>query len=211
MGVETLIAFGAGLLVILWVLNRWRNRPRKIYRRRPVIFTEEIVTSLAVSVPGSVTVIEHAPTKRFLQFRKVRADSFEIVFGFPRAPWSKQFWSSVNDALRRSDFQPSSDEIMDPRSGSEMEYLQVTIKGNLEEVASDAVRLIRAVLPAIDLSANDEFDFYYEGRHNVSAVRKANQELFEEAARHPNALIRQSARRQLDHIEESDGRSSSSN
>ena len=96
---------GAGFLVVAGFL-RFMSGPA-FYRRKPAEFLSDIAATLAGQPQGSILIMDHKRSERFLQFRKP-ADTGKveqaIVFGFPEVEWSRAFFDEVVARVDESGF-----------------------------------------------------------------------------------------------------------
>lgn len=94
------------LIIGVTLLLRWGARP-KFHRNQQLAALPKFIRTLHERcADGAVLIIEHEPTRRFVQFAKYgnTPDESYITLGFPDAPWSRGFYSVVDAELRRAGF-----------------------------------------------------------------------------------------------------------
>lgn len=153
---------GLAVLTAVW-LYVWMGNRSHHYRRRPAEFVEDMVMTLAALPEGSVLIIEHEESGRFLQFRKP-ADTGEraqeVVFGFPEVPWSGQFFERIVDEVARSG-RPY--ELVEPVDGeAAVRFLEVRLEGDRLSLGQEAVSLTRPLLSILEFSHQDRFTFHID-------------------------------------------------
>jgi hypothetical protein len=161
----TLVLWGAGvfLVVALLVLGlRLGTRPA-YYRSRGPEFLEEIVGTLAASPEGSVLIMEHPGSGRFLQFRKP-ADTGrreqQVVFGFPEVAWTEPFFDQVVLQIEKSGL-PF--EIVERTQDDQItRFVEVTLEGEWQALGRDALGLVRPLLSILEFQESDRFTFHVD-------------------------------------------------
>ena len=146
------------------------------YRRQPASFVEQFGRSFAACTEGSVLIMKHEGSERFLQFRKgpdPGGSEQEVVLGVPNIGPSKQYLDSVVAALDRArvDY-----ELIERSQGdSHAVFLEARVFGEQYWVAAEMHRLVKYVLPTMHLSPDDRFTFHIEGGYDPYLDARVNE------------------------------------
>jgi hypothetical protein len=196
----TLLLWGAGVLLVVTLLVmglRLGIRPA-YYRSRGPEFLEEMVGSLAASPEGSVLLMEHPGSGRFLQFRKP-ADTGQkrqrVVFGFPEVAWTEPFFDQVVEEIERSGF-PC--EIVErTQDGQITRFVEVTLEGEWQALGRDAHGLVRPLLSILGFQESDRFTFHVDAPYFDEQLQaRVNMDLWQSGTtRGPQWFRRYAARK----------------
>ena len=154
-----------GVVLLAWW---WFFRSRMPYRHRHLTMDgfEWLLDGLMDTMrDGSVLVIEHEGSDRFIQFVKYERPSGVVVsFAFPDAPWSREYFDSLRMALADRSIDYSVSE-----TGDEMtrRFLEVECKGDPVESALELAGMATAVM---DLGDGDRFCAHLTGDLDSEAV-----------------------------------------
>lgn len=139
------------------------RKPLLHKRIRSSEFKRFFDTFFQVGADGSVMVIRHEPSGKFLQYVKNINDIETISFGFPKAGWSLEYYETIKNALRINGF----DYLISPTNGKEVkEFIDVDGLKSSEE----AIRLADTALSAMGIS-NELFTIYFRGDMKKPSAR----------------------------------------
>ena len=149
----------------------WIKRPyyhRGVERHE---FDRFFRTLIEFCADNSLLFIEHEGSKRFIQYAKYVQDEFNktINFGFPDAPWSRDYIKPLIKALEASgidyDIQSTNDE-----SGLVPRFVDVNINANdIEDTIKKCDLIARIAFEAMGLTHADKFRIYFEAEHDKDA------------------------------------------
>jgi hypothetical protein len=184
----------AGAVGALYLLNG-----PLFHRNRELAFVEEFARTFASMAQGSVLIVEHDGSDRFLQFRKP-ADTGtalqNIVFGFPDVKWSRGYFDSVVAALRSEGF--TFDVTAQPNdAGPPVRFAEAFLYGDREGIGREARRLATTVAPAIEFDEAARFTFHIEGSEDPAIGRRLKETTWVAMAESESAVARFYGRRQL--------------
>lgn len=141
----------AGLLVLGFVA--WSKRADSTRTRHQRL--EDIPARLEALFQcrfGSVLVIQHEGSERFIQFAQ-RSDvvgSEHLLYGFPDAPWSRSYFPDLLARLRAENWDY---EVRAAAVGAVTRFVEVHLLGERDRVISDAMRLARLTTVVLQLPA----------------------------------------------------------
>ena len=151
------------LIVFLSIIGfiKWMNRPVR-QRINNLNELERFLKNLIGEfTDGSVLIVEDRKTKRFIQFAKKA--KVILHFGFPDAPWSRKYFTRVEDAFKKKNIQftinPTGEEIV-------TKFLDIEISK-----IDKGVELAKTAFSAMDIPASGHFRAYYKGELTENALR----------------------------------------
>jgi len=167
-------------LVLLWW---WMGRPN-YYRGIQVGDLERFFDSLMNrSTLGSLLFIKHQKSERFIQFAKHGSESSPVLhFGFPDAPWSRQYFSPLVSALQENGFQC---RIRGTGIEPTVRFLEVDIPVGPDTTKRGAF-LARISLECMGLDATEKLRVHLEGEVSRETALSDVKQLQE----HSNPVIR---------------------
>lgn len=146
----------------------WFFRSTKPYRHRHLTMDrfEWLLNGLVDTMKdGSVLVIEHEGSDRFIQFVKHEQPSGTVLgFAFPDAPWSRRYFEPLRTALAEKGVDYSVSETGDEITSR---FLEAECKG--DSIAS-ALELARMATSVMGLGEGDRFCAYLKGDLDSEAV-----------------------------------------
>jgi hypothetical protein len=129
--------------------------------------------------------IEHEGSDRFVQFAKYQLDNSRTIlhFGFPDAPWSRQYFDAIVKVLEKLDVghKITTGEAQIHR------FVEVDLAlDDIENTVSIGARIAKAAFEVMGLSENARFKIHYRGDLSPEAARSSLETLREQ----PNKLVR---------------------
>lgn len=157
---------GAALLVLLVVGYWWLKRPI-YYKDVPLAGVERFVSDLLqYFADGSILLVEHSGSPRFVQFVKYLDNKGRpsLHFSFPAAEWSVPYFAGVAAALKVEGIPY---RIRDTTESLCPRFLDV------DEISESQVAfsIAQAALSAMGLRASDTFRIHFLGYHSPGAVK----------------------------------------
>jgi len=90
------------LLAILVALFWWLGRRSVLYKDVPLAKLDEFFDTLMDCFPGSVLFIRPMNHPGFIQFLRLNeSEGSSLHFGFPDAPWSRDYFEPLQHAVQR--------------------------------------------------------------------------------------------------------------
>lgn len=168
----------AGVGVLYWLLQ-----PAKPLRHKHKSITEVIplLDALRMKVPGGVLIIEHEGSERFIQFaqRSAVIGSEHLLFGFPDAPWSREYFDRVVSRIRD---QFGRCRIRETGEAQVPRFAEVDLWGDRDAVVREATALIDLTLEVLGLGPDDRFTAWVSGLEDPDRRTRERQEAFEQLA-----------------------------
>ena len=156
------VLFTVIFIVILYILL---GKPKKHKINNINNLNSYINSFLDQLIDGSVFIITHKKSKKFVQFTK-RSDKNNnpyLLFGFPDAPWSRNIFPKIMDRFDEDHIHYS---IKGTGDDTVTRFLEVDkIKTNPE-----AIKIVKSALSAMDLNYYDTFICHYEGKTRPNAL-----------------------------------------
>ncbi len=174
----------ASIIIILFIVLIWWIQHPLYYRNvKSEGFEKYLKNFLSQCADGSLMFIEHAGSVRFVQFA-IRNNSHIILhFGFPDAPWSREYFAPVMKQLQtlKIDYNVTTCE------GPTRRFLEVYLSlDDQAKAASVGAQIARVAFEAMGLTESARFKIHYEGELSPEAVRSS----LEPLGQQPNKLIR---------------------
>lgn len=151
---------GLGGLFAWW----WLYQSKKPYFHRGVTTDkfEWLLEGLAKTTQdGTVLIIEHEGSTRFLQFVTHNTPSGACLgFSFPDAPWSREYFDMLRMELSNEGF-----EVGIGRTGDEpvRRFLEVELQGSVGEQIKSALRVAAAACRVMNLNNDQKFTAHFRG------------------------------------------------
>jgi len=125
-----------------------------------------MAAALAAQPQGSVLIMDHKGSERFLQFRKP-ADTGTveqaIVFGFPEVEWTRSFFADVVALVGESGLPY---EVVSRRAdGESTRFLEVTLYGDRASLGRQVLSLVSPILQGLGFDQDDRFTFHIDGSY----------------------------------------------
>jgi hypothetical protein len=124
----------------------------------------------------SLLFIEHKNTKYFIQFAKyvMKNNNINLHFGFPDAPWSRGFFSIIQDLFKKENIEYC---IVDTSAEKVPKFLEV----NFIENNKTAIKIAKLTFKAMGLSAQDNYVLYFKAELDEKAIRENLKKKIEKA------------------------------
>ena len=123
-------------------------------------------------------IIEHEGSERFIQFaqRYEVLGVDEILFGFPDAPWSRQYFDVVTAWLTSKEM-----PFVIRETGEETtrRFAEVVVRGDAASVTGEVLTLATAASEAMGLDKDALFTVHLEGYNDHARWAWENRELLE--------------------------------
>lgn len=146
----------------------WFFRSAKPYRHRHLTMGRFrwLLDALADTMEdGSVLVIEHEGSDRFIQFVKYERSAGTVLgFAFPDAPWSRPYFEPLRTALAERGVDYSVSETSDEATSRFLE-----VECSRDPIAS-ALELAQIAVSVMGLRDDDRFCAYLKGDLDSGAV-----------------------------------------
>jgi len=169
------------LIIVIW----WMRRP--LYHRniKSEEFKKYLGGFLSQCSEGSLMFIEHEDSDRFVQFAKYQLDNSRTIlhFGFPDAPWSRQYFDTIVNMLQTLDI---SHKITTGEAQIQRFVEVDLVLDDLENTVSIGARIAQATFEVMGLTENARFKIHYRGDLSPEAARSSLETLREQ----PNRLVR---------------------
>lgn len=177
-------ALVAAVLLFLGWLSIFGGRP--VYQRHQNLdeFEGPLRQLAELMAEESVYIIEHLGSPRFIQFRKLKHG---VLFGFPDAPWARNYFDKLAGALCRAG---ESVEIVPTNDAPVTRFLEVRLAGETEVVGLAAVRVARIAATAMELSEGASFRGHFKGDFDPEAYLARYGPSFEQCSQKGPRLIR---------------------
>ena len=121
---------------------------------------------------GGLLFFNHEGSERFLQFTKYIHDGKESLhFGFPDAPWSRDFFESIKKKFLDEKIHFS---VVATHSEPTKAFIDVADIPSIEQ----ATTISRLAMSAMNLSMRDTFTAYFRGRVSTN-IYKNNAPLYD--------------------------------
>ena len=133
---------------------------------------------------GTVYVIEHRDSERFLQFAR-REDA--VRFGFPDAPWSRAYFEPVVRALADAGV-PT--EVVSTGDAVITRFLHAELQGTAAEVGAGTIKVARLAAAAMGLREEESYRGHYEGGYDPVAYLAYVEPQYERLALEGPGLVR---------------------
>ena len=133
--------------------------------------------------------IHHDDSERFLQFAKCRSNQGQMFlhFGFPDAPWSRQYFESIVKMVQTSGITYN----ITPVEGLVRRFLEIDFSTEDPTKAITAAACIaRAAFEAMGLNKSARFKIHYRGSLSREAARRSFETLGEQPSKIARALSR---------------------
>src|SRR5262245_34545701 len=151
--------FAGVVLVGVASLLYWYGSRPIYYRGQPRDSIERFVRDLiAQGGDGSLLIICHEGSDRFVQFAKyiISAQKRNLRFGFPDAPWSRNYFEPVKEALLAEGFLCSEEHM------AESDVRRFLVVDNIR-TSSDASQIAAIAFSAMGLDADATYAVNFEG------------------------------------------------
>lgn len=151
-------------IIILW----WLKKPiyyRNVERDEIERFIKGL---LDVGADGSLLIIQHEGSPRFIQFAKYIENETKtnLHFGFPDAPWSRESFESLEKKLKSAGIKYKI------QLTSDNEYVRKFLNvDNIRDIAT-AVRIANIAFDVMGLDEKEKFKIHYEGYISRKASKK---------------------------------------
>jgi len=130
----------------------------------------------------SVLVIQHQCSDRFIQFVKSESPSGpSLGMAFPDAPWSREYFESLREALSEDGFFVAVTETGDHRVPR---FLEVEFQGPLAGQIGHALRAAALACHAMHLDEDETFTAHFRGELDSDSVIEQSLRTIREARRH---------------------------
>ncbi len=176
------------LIIILMVTFIWLGR-RPVYHRniKSEEFEKYLRALLSECADGSLMFIDHEGSERFLQFAKYRSNQGQTIlhFGFPDAPWSRQYFESIVKLFQTSGITYN----ITPGEGLVQRFLQTDLTTeDPKKAITTAAFIARATFGAMGLSESSRFKIHYRGNLSREAIRPSLETLSEQPSKTARTL-----------------------
>ena len=134
----------------------------------------EFMTMVRQSTTGSVLIIQHEGSERFLQFVQ-RSESLEtsrLLFGFPDAPWSRRSFAAVVSALAQAGFECQITETDNPIT---LRFAELIVEEPCDAGSLIAAKVARVAATAMGLDETARFTIHLEGGTDIDRWAWENQ------------------------------------
>lgn len=110
---------------------------------------------------GSILVVEHKKTKRFIQFAKheVKNGNVNICFGYPDALWTQKFYAKVKLICQDAGFHPTERLEQPEKKTNRVKKFLIVEWLNIEQ----ALKLSKSVFKVMELNPHDFYVVYIDG------------------------------------------------
>lgn len=159
--------------------------------------------TVALMVERSFLTVEHRESGRFVQFLRNGSDAThgcDLIFDLPRTAANTQVFDAVASRLRHTEWEVQ--EVLEPLGAGEVLVLKVRIRGAYEQVVTQALELVKHVLPALGISESDRFAFRLIGQKDNDAVRRASAENLKAMASSRIPIVNWLGRREVRKLED---------
>jgi hypothetical protein len=184
----------ASIIILLAIFIWWIGRPA--YRRnvRGEEFERFFQDFLSQMTDGSVVIVEHQGSLRFVQFAKHHKQQQQPIlhFGFPDAPWSRQYFGPLVKMFQTNgiDF-----NIVSTGEDGVRRFLEIDLdKEDLKDTVASGANIARLAFESMGLDQSATFRIHFKGGISPEAARPSL-ELLRDA---PNKLVRRVSRHYLD-------------
>ncbi len=151
-----------GLIVFLSIIGfKWMNRPVRQRINNLDELKRFLKNLIGEFIEGSVLIVEDRKTKRFIQFAK-RAKVI-LHFGFPDAPWSRNYFKRVEDVFKKNNIQYT---INTTGENVVTRFLDIEIIK-----IDEGVEIAKKAFSAMDIPKNGNFRAYYKGELTENALK----------------------------------------
>lgn len=149
----------------------WFYKSKRPYRHRNLTadrFGWLLKTLAETLKDGSVLMIEHQGSERFIQFIKSEGPSGSCLgFAFPDAPWSREYVEAICDELSRQGIAFSKSETGDDNVPC---FIEIEMTGTDTEQIKQALRLASIACQAMGLGDNARFTAHFRGELDSKSV-----------------------------------------
>jgi len=172
--VTTLLFVGGGFVIVViltYAFLRKGGAPL-VYRDQALANLPRFVRSLhQQSADGSVLVVAHQESNRFVQFRFRRptSDQAWVEFGVPDAPWSRDVFDGVVVSLQKAGFKPT---VVSTGNDGVQRFAIVQLTLPPEEQPQEAMRAAMVSLEAMQVPKEAMFSITTEGALDRAAIAK---------------------------------------
>jgi hypothetical protein len=154
------------VLIAAYLLLRWGIRPiryRDLTSKDFPRFTDSLISQ---GGDGALLFIRHDGSERFVQFAKHLSPMPTIHFGFPDAPWSRNYFSTVHDSLCAADFRCY--ERSTPDTADVPRFLCI------DEINSptEATEIARVAFSAMGVDDHATYTIHQEGPVSLAEWRR---------------------------------------
>lgn len=158
------------LIVVVFIIGfKLMNRPLR-HRIKSLDELGRFLEGLIVQgTEGTILMVEDKKTKKFVQFVKLgKRNKAKLHFGFPDAPWSRNYFQRVEDSFKKRNIQytinPTSEDVV-------TKFLDIDI------VEIDkGVEIAKLAFNAMDIPPSGHFQAYYKGDLNEDYVKELKKE-----------------------------------
>ncbi len=160
------------ILVALAIMLWWLKGPlfHKGMKRENI---ERFVKGLVVQCDdGSLLIVEHKNTGRFIQIAKYQSSSkFPILhFGFPKADWSSKYFERLKASLQNERIEYRIQETGDIDVEA---FLEVDIQLTSDEKIKEIVKIAELALDIMEIDENEPLVMHYEGELKANAAKSS--------------------------------------
>ena len=190
-------ALVATALVLLYTVGR---QPVKRRAQTLAAYERSFVQLASLMSEGTLFVIEHEQSQRFLQFKRVPGG---VLFGLPNAPWSRRYFEDVVAALADTHHR-----VYRLATGSEptTEFVQLELQGHPDDIGREAVLIAQLSARAMGVLEPAAWRGYYQGDFDPRAYLAHVEPQYEKMASEGPLLQRKFFRRHLATLRRAAGR-----
>lgn len=118
---------------------------------------------------GSLLIIEHESSKRFIQFVKYSSANSNLIlhFAFPDAPWSRKYFKQLEASFYEEGY-----NLRQERTNSESvtQFIEIDLSGKGPELVVQGEKLAHIALKALGLGEDSIFKIHFEGKLKQKGV-----------------------------------------
>jgi hypothetical protein len=181
------------LVIFIWLIQRPLYH-RKVRQGEFEKFFRVLLTECA---DGSLLFIQHEGSQRFVQFVKysLNQEHSLLHFGFPDAPWSRQYFDSLTETFQKLGF----DIKITTGEGLIRRFLEIDLEeADLENKVSKGVQIARVAFETMGLTKAETFKANFQAKLSTEAARPA----LETLRGHPSKLVRRLSLKFLTRLED---------
>ena len=142
------------LLILLEVWGRLPQKHKNIHQNELNPFFNSL---LEIYSNNSILLIEHKPSKKFLQFRKIIRNKHDyMILDFPDAKWSESYVDNLITEFNKNNIEFS---FLDINEGN----LKRMIQTKEMEDSKDALLITKITLRVLEIDENDSFVVQLKG------------------------------------------------
>ena len=162
------------LIAIIIFFLIWLGKRPNYYRGVDINDFQRFVKGLIKQgTNGSLMFINHQESKRFVQFAKceINGPGTIINFGFPDAPWSRNYFSPMVEAFKNFNVEYEIQETSDD-SDFVTRFIDVNIKvDDIEKSMAELCRAAKIAFKVMKVKENDKFRIHFEGNLRLASIR----------------------------------------